>query len=164
MVNPGNRDELTSPEGRNGAKGRKQDLGHAWTWKERGRGSEARQALEAVQGPQPAAVTATRHLTWVLTWSGLKQVLHSHLATHRVLDPSPERLIHWPGVEPRHPYFLKHEARVENYKLKKSISWHRRKRHDHSLVYVTVVPWYPGEIVPSTSTDTKSQGCSSPLY
>ena len=28
MVNPGNRDELTSPEARNGAKGRKPDLGH----------------------------------------------------------------------------------------------------------------------------------------
>ena len=28
MVNPGNRDELTSPEVRNGAKGRKPDLGH----------------------------------------------------------------------------------------------------------------------------------------
>ena len=64
MVNPGNRDELTSPEVRNGAEGRKQDLGHRRPGK---KGEEGEMQSEpwklAVPGPQTAAIASARQLT-----------------------------------------------------------------------------------------------------
>lgn len=76
MVNPGHRDELTSPEGRNGAKGRKQGLGRGRPGKKGEEGEmQSKPWKLAVPGPQTAAIASTRQLTWVLRWSDLSSPL-----------------------------------------------------------------------------------------